>query len=281
MVTRYFPTQPSTWTGYPTSDHRPMAETDFHRKLMYRVINTLIAWFASRPDVYVTGNLLLFYEKGNKRKHVAPDCFVVFGVPNHDRQNYLLWEEGMGPNVVIEITSKTTMKEDRGIKHDLYRNVLKVPEYFQFDPKAEYLFPSFQGHRLIDGEYVPIEPTEGRLVCEELGLHLERDGEDLRFWNPETESWIPNSDELLEWERDKVMAEAERVELLLEEAAIERERTKEQKKRAEVEKKKAEEEKKRAEIEKKRANLAESELERLRQQIAAMKNGHSSGTNGV
>ncbi|MFO0938492.1 MAG: Uma2 family endonuclease [Gemmataceae bacterium] len=245
-------------SNYPTTDFRPMAETDFHRKLMFRVIETLIAWFAKSPDVYVTGNLLLFYEKGNKRKHVAPDCMIVKGVPNHDRQNFLLWDEGKGPNVVIEITSKTTMKEDQGIKRELYRNVLKVPEYFQFDPKSEYLFPSFQGHRLINGEYVPIEPTEGRLVSEELGLHLERDGEELRFWNPITKDWLPTSDEQLALEREKVMAAAEKTELLREQA---------------------QQEKLRADAESARADANDRELEQLRREINQLKaKGLSSDT---
>src|SRR6187399_3008618 len=31
---------------YPTSDGKPMAETEFHRKLMTALIETLEAWFA-------------------------------------------------------------------------------------------------------------------------------------------------------------------------------------------------------------------------------------------
>ena len=49
-------------TDYPTSDGRPMAETDFHRQLMTALIETLEDWYAAAPDTYVSGNLLLFYE---------------------------------------------------------------------------------------------------------------------------------------------------------------------------------------------------------------------------
>ena len=66
---------------YPTSDGKPMAETDLHRQDMVDVIETLQDFFAGDPQVYVTGNLLLLYEEGNRRKHVAPDVFVVRGVP--------------------------------------------------------------------------------------------------------------------------------------------------------------------------------------------------------
>lgn len=198
MNQRFFPTVIPDRNTYPTTDFRPMAETDFHRKLMTAVIDTLIAWYATRPDVYVTGNLLLFYEKGNKRRHVAPDCFVVFGVPNYDRPNYLLWDEKRGPSVVIEITSKTTKAEDTKTKFALYRDTLKVPEYFLFDPKGEYLEPSLQGYRLVKRKYVTIEAIESRLPSEALGLHFERDGQSLRLWNPETRNWLPTQAERVE-----------------------------------------------------------------------------------
>ena len=172
---------------YPTSDGRPMAETDLHRQDMVDVIQTLQERFAADPNVYVSGNLLLFYEEGNRRKHIAPDVFLVRGVPKlPPRANYLLWEEGKAPDGVIEITSKTTKHRDQKKKRDIYRDVLKVPEYFQFDPTEDYLKPSIQGHQLVDGQYVPIAPVEGRLPSAVFNLHLERRGTELRFYDPTT-----------------------------------------------------------------------------------------------
>src|SRR6187401_2216682 len=105
-------TTTQTKNDYPTSDGKPMAETDLHRDLMAALIESLRWWFRDQPKVYVSGNLLVFYEKGNKRVHVSPDVFVVPGVGNHLRENYLRWEEGRGLDIVIELTSKTTMQED-------------------------------------------------------------------------------------------------------------------------------------------------------------------------
>ena len=65
--------------GYPTSDGRPMAETDLHRDVMFDLIETLKERFAADPLTYVSGNILLFYEPGNKRRHVSPDVLVVLG----------------------------------------------------------------------------------------------------------------------------------------------------------------------------------------------------------
>ena len=147
---------------YPTSDGKPMGETDLHRQDMVDVIDTLADRFAPEADVYVTGNLLLFYEEGNRRKHISPDVFVVRGVPKlPPRDYYLLWKEGRSPDAVIEITSKTTRREDQNKKLAIYRDILKVREYFQFDPTEDYLKPPLQGFRLVEGEYVRIEPVGG------------------------------------------------------------------------------------------------------------------------
>jgi len=65
---------------YSESDGEPMAETDLHRKLMMDFIHMLEDHFSDAKDVYVSGNLLMYHEKGNIYKSVAPDVFVVFGV---------------------------------------------------------------------------------------------------------------------------------------------------------------------------------------------------------
>lgn len=185
-----------------------MAETDIHRKGLMDLIETLEDRFADDPMVYVSGNLLLFYEEGNKRRHVSPDVFVVRGVsklPPRDR--YLLWEEGKGPDVVIEVTSKSTRLEDQNRKRALYREILKVPEYFLFDPTQDYLEPPMQGFRLVGGEYEPIDIIEGRLPSAVLGLHLERVGLELRLHDPASGQRLPTSRERAK----QAEAEAERL----------------------------------------------------------------------
>jgi Uma2 family endonuclease len=182
-------------TVYPTSDGRPMAETDWHRDIMFALIKVLQAYYAGNPNVYVSGNLLLYYVRGNKRKHVSPDVFVVKGVANHARPYYLLWEEKKSPNLVIEVTSSSTRSEDVKKKFLLYQNVLKVQEYFLFDPFEEYLNPSFQGYRLRKGKFVPIPAVHGRLPSSAFGLELERDSLNLRLFDPKTQNWLPTPEE--------------------------------------------------------------------------------------
>jgi Uma2 family endonuclease len=176
---------------YPTTDGKPMAETDLHRRDMTDTIQTLEDHFADRPRVYVSGNLMLCYQEGNPRKHVAPDVFVAFDVPKEpDRDHYLVWVEGKAPDFVTEITSKSTKREDQKTKFTIYRDILRVPEYILFDPRAEYLKPPLQGFRLVGGDYASMEPVAGRLPSETLGLHLERDGERLRLFDPATGQYL-------------------------------------------------------------------------------------------
>ena len=204
---------------YPTGDGQPMAETPIHRDNMIAMLDVLRMRFASDSMVYISGNMFLYYVPGRNRRHVSPDIFLVRGVPNKDRDAYFVWEEGKGPDVVFEYTSPSTRDEDLDEKYQLYQDTLRVPEYFLFDPKQEYLTPSLQGFRLCSGRYAPIEPVEGRLPSEVLGLHLERDGVFLRLHDPATgqrlltswESLSVTEAALRKAEAEKRQAEAERL----------------------------------------------------------------------
>jgi Uma2 family endonuclease len=172
--------------GYPTADGRPIAESDWHRELLCGLIDTLRRHFAAEPLVYVSGALLVYYEEGKRRRRVAPDVFVIKGVPKHDRPNFLRWLERRGPQLVIELTSLRTRREDFETKLPLYRDVLKVRELFIYDPLRDYLDPPLQGYRLRQGRYRRISPYTGRLPSRELGLDLVPDGWRLRLQDPRT-----------------------------------------------------------------------------------------------
>ena len=101
---------------YPESDGQPVAETEFQFNPILNAVGSLRIHFQHRQDVYVVGNLLLYYEEGNQAASVAPDVFVAFGVPNHTRRTYLLWQEGKTPDFVLEVTSQSTRQADQGRK---------------------------------------------------------------------------------------------------------------------------------------------------------------------
>ncbi len=180
---------------YPESDGKPMAETPEHRDVLTESVETLKDRFANHPKVYVSGNMMMYHVRGDTRRHFSTDVFVAFGIPKlPERRVYLLWKE-KSPDVAIELTSKSTKKKDTKDKFELYHE-LRIREYFLFDPLEEYLKPSLQGFRLMEEDYVRIEPVDGRLPSEVLQLHLERQGWQLRFWDPATRQWLPTREDL-------------------------------------------------------------------------------------
>ena len=193
---------------YPSSDGKPLAENDAQHTAILYGIGALSVHYAGRNDVYVSGDLLIYYEEGNPRVSVAPDVFVVFGVEDRMRMNYKVWEEGKGPDFVLEVASPSTWREDVGRKRGVYAR-LGVKEYWLFDPLGEHLKPALQGYRLVDGEYErqPLLASLDRrlgLRSETLGLELWAKGRRMRFRDPGTGLDLLSHDE----EHDRAEREA-------------------------------------------------------------------------
>lgn len=170
---------------YPESDGEPMGETDTHINLLTYLREALLDYFRDEPHVYVAGNLFVYYEEGDPTKVVAPDTFVVKGAPKRIRRIYQVWKEHKGPDVVFELTSRSTRKKDLGPKKEIYE-MLGVEEYFVFDPLGEYLEPRLVGFRLAEWKkYRRIEGEEP-LVSRVLGLELRAEGDMLRLVDPVT-----------------------------------------------------------------------------------------------
>jgi Uma2 family endonuclease len=201
-----------------------MGETGVHVDVMLAVLEILRRHYSGNDRVAVLASMFVYHEEGDPTKVVCPDVFVTLNVPrNTIRRTFKVWEEGKGPDLVIEITSKETRKEDLHKKFDLYRDVLGVREYFLFDPLEEYLEPSLQGFRLIDGRYGSVAWAGAGLFSEVLGLRLERDEMDLRFFDHGTGRRIPTGDEFGRAEADaRLKAEAENERLRREIEALRR-----------------------------------------------------------
>jgi Uma2 family endonuclease len=231
---------------YPASDGEPMAETDIHRDEMADAIDTLKDRYAGAEDVYVAGNLFIYYEEGNPAARFAPDVFVVRGVPKRKRRIYKLWEENQPPAFVLEVTSRGTRREDKGFKKELCAE-LRVNEYFLFDPEGDYLKPPLQGFRLVQGRYELIPPASDKGVLSEvLGLLFTIEEGRLRLIDPATGARLLRPEEARRAARE---ADA---------------RAQREVKRAQREAKRAQREAKRALAAEARAATAEAELVRLR-----------------
>jgi Uma2 family endonuclease len=177
----------------PESDGKPMAETDVHRELMIALLHALKQYFREDPQVYVSGNIFVYYlDESGERQSVSPDIFVVFGVEKKDRRTYKVEEEGKAPQVVIELTSTSTKVEDLVTKHYIYAN-LGVREYFLFDPYTETIRPALRGFQLEGGEYVQL--TGIPLYSEVLGLELRVEEGRLRLFDPKSSERLRTPEE--------------------------------------------------------------------------------------
>ena len=199
-----------------------MTESDATRDYLFYSVEALRLYFKSRGSVYVSGNLFIYYEEGNPKAVISPDVFVVFGVSHRKRRSYKVWQEDNKlPSFILEITSKTTKKQDQENKPKLYAS-LGVQEYFQYDPTADYLTPQLQGARLVDGVYelLPIQYTSDNIPfihSQQLGLDLQlRESfrgigivpvpRVLRFYDSQTDRILPSQEEVIE-ARDEALQE--------------------------------------------------------------------------
>ena len=200
---------------YPESDGLPMGETDLHRNWMMRLFDMLRYRYRDQR-VYVACDLLVYYEEGEPSRFVVPDDFVVLDCEPGDRRVFKIWEEGKPPNVVIEVTSRTTKNEDTSHKPVLYAR-MGVRELFLYDPTSEYMTCPLQGFRLEGEEYLPIQPDPaGRLECRELGLQLRLEHGQLVLRDSRTGEPL-----LTEGEAERAGREAERAARMAEQAARE------------------------------------------------------------
>jgi Uma2 family endonuclease len=163
---------PPTQDELPCDDGMPM-ETQRHVMQLQLLMDPLRLLWEGRQDVYVGGNMFVYFslEQVRNKDFRGPDFFAVLDVPKRERKSWVVWEEGKGPDVVIELSSESTAAQDKGEKKEIYQNRIRVPEYFWFDP----FNGEWAGFILQCGRYAPIEEDEqGRLVSQTLGLALVR-----------------------------------------------------------------------------------------------------------
>jgi Uma2 family endonuclease len=160
---------------YPESDGKPVGETDAHIDWTFRIRDILRHRFAGQR-VYVGSDMLVYFQEGKPSRFFVPDEFVVLDCEQRDRRTFKIWDEGRTPNVIFELTSRSTKTEDECFKPQIFEQI-GVGEYFLYDPIAEYLKPALQGFRLSDDGYIQIEAgANGWLLSDQLGIEMGLDG---------------------------------------------------------------------------------------------------------
>jgi Uma2 family endonuclease len=229
-----YPRRPPSSDTLVCDDGEPM-ESARHCQQMIILIESLQYAWRARTDFYVGGNMFLYFSEIQSRKNDfrGPDVFVVTNTTRRERRAWVVWEEdGKGPDVVIELLSATTEKVDRGDKMRIYARLLKVGEYFLFDPFSGV----FEGYELdvLHAGYVAKKPdARGRLRCEQLGLYLAK----VRGTHYAVEAdwlrWLGDDGRALQMPAERANAEIERANAEAERANAEAQRANAEAQRAE------------------------------------------------
>lgn len=120
----------------------------------------------------------------------------------------------------MEILSESTADIDRGLKKQIYQDILRTPNYFWFDPETL----EFARFHIVDDRYQMLQPNpKGWLWSQQLELYLGIHEEKLRFFTAESQL-LPTVAEVAEDERQQkelAVAKAEALAAQLRELGIE------------------------------------------------------------
>jgi Uma2 family endonuclease len=124
---------------YPECDGKPMADNTKQWRWIATLKGNIEALFASRPDVFVAGDLLWYPVEGEPGVRIAPDVLVVFGRPKGDRGSYRQWAEDNVPvTVAFGVLSPGNELPELAAKYQFYEEH-GVEEYYVYDPDEVYL----------------------------------------------------------------------------------------------------------------------------------------------
>jgi Uma2 family endonuclease len=157
-----------------------MTEGRRHKKAKSRAVDMLGLHFGAMGRVvYVAEDMSVLYpgEPG-----FTPDVLVVFDVPQPDddpRMDWIVADEGRGPDFVLEVLHRVNRKKDLEENVERYAR-LGIPEYFIYDR----LHQRIHGHRLPPGakRYQRVVPQAGRYTSNVLGLDMAIEQGSLRFY---------------------------------------------------------------------------------------------------
>jgi len=143
---------------YPAEEERQVPLTTQALRLILYLYTAFRHLFSGRTDVFVGADQFIYYVKGDPKRKIAPDAYVIFGVPSEPYRPVIrVWEEGAGPSIVVEVSSEDSRSEDRGRKKRIYQDILQCEEYLIFDDDSSEILL----FRLVGGVY-ELQAPDGR-----------------------------------------------------------------------------------------------------------------------
>ena len=176
-------------------------------------LHHLIQYLGNPETTIVSGERYIVPVPGTpSNQRIAPDMLISFNSdPALYRQDnsYVISRQGKPPDLVMEIASERTGKNDVEDKPARYA-ALAIPEYWRFDETGDFHGSRLAGDRLVNGRYEPIavEEVENGVLqgySAALGLLVRWEHGELRWRDPRTEREIPT----FEQEREARLAERE------------------------------------------------------------------------
>ncbi len=166
MPRQSLPTTYDLPSEYP---EEPGLPDEFHDLQPFLLSCSLSLGDYGRDNWFTGTDLNVYYSAENPRWHKRPDWFLAAGVPRlyqgHDlRLSYVVWQEGVVPQVVLELLSPSTLADDLGPFHpegqatpeayppskfQVYEQYLQVPHcivYSRYTQELRYF-------RLVGGRY--------------------------------------------------------------------------------------------------------------------------------
>ena len=223
---------------------QPGMPDQFHEVQARLLSETFVPPGFEREEYFAAIDMNLYYDP-HLRRCKRPDWFGVVGLPkeNHPgmRLSYVVWQEQVTPQIVVELLSPSTQNDDlgRGLrdvdgtpsKWDVYEQWLRIPYYVTFNRRNDRL----RIFTLTDEGYKEAVLEEGRLWLPEakLGLGLWRGrylGEERLWlrWYDHAGNWIPTPAERAEQLRIENEAVEQRAQLLVKQERLEKEAAQQQ-----------------------------------------------------
>lgn len=226
-------------TDLPSEDGVPM-ETPWHRAAMTQLIDSLSWQWRDRMDCFIGGNMFVYYSVNQARNHDfrGPDFFVVKNVERYrERKYWAVWDEDARFPDMILELVSPTTAE-------IDRTI-----------KKDLYERTFRA-----GNYFCFDPATGRLEGWELaatGYSAIEPDERGWLWSSELQLWLGS------WHGEYWDITADWPRFFTREGELVRTA--------------AGGEARRAEVEARRADAAEAEVERLRQELHAIRTKHTNG----
>ena len=202
--------------GMPLSE--TMSEGMRHTNAKMAVVDRLRRFYkSSNRGILIAPELAVLYPG---ERSFVPDVLAVRDVDLHNRDAWIVMDEGRGPDFILEIRNKGRRAKDY-VRNVAWFARLGIREYFVHDCRREelagYRLPSPDAQR-----YEPIIPQAGRYRSEVLELDLSAADGGLRFFFANSE--ISDVDAELVWLSRLVADREARLEEETRRAAAETER---------------------------------------------------------